>query len=471
MRWIQQLKKAAVLVICCITTVSVCLPGLHASAMFTPSFDLKSEAAILYSTDTRMTLYAKHADQEMMPGALVNLMTALICVENCQDLSGTQVTVKGSLFDPFMEYRYPSDLRYAEIYRNDVFTLEELLYAMLLTSSCEASVVIANEIGHGSVPGFVAMMNLKAEEIGMQNTHFTNPDGRYNEKQVTTAGDMLLLLQYIQANAPRVLDIARTESYSPRIRTTENHPGSSLTWEHSNIMMDADSRYYYKGVAGLKTATLQEYGRNIVLDAARDGHHYLVILMQSPIYNDKKENTYYHLLDAATVLDWAFDHFSYEEILSLNEEIAEVSVENAKDENNYVILKPREELVMLWPDNVNRSAVQRIVVKEDSVKAPVQKGQVLGSIELRYGGETLKKVDLVATSDVEQSFFRFNLSAARQFPHSRWMKTALILSIVLTVLYLGLCIYFTRIYPRRNRPVRGLVRDKRKKGTRIRRDR
>ena len=195
-----------------------------------------------------------------------------------------------------------------------------------------------------------------------------------------------------------------------------------------------------------------------------------MILMQSPIYNENKENTYYHLQDAAAVLDWAFGHFNYEEILSLNEEIAEIQVENAKNENNYVILKPREELVMLWPDTVDRSVVHRIVVKENSVKAPVQKGQVLGSIELRFGGETLKKVDLIATSDVEQSFVRFNLSAAREFRHSKWMKTALILSIVLTVLYLGVCIYFTRIYPKRTKPIRGLVRDRHKKGTRIRRD-
>ena len=470
MGWTRQLKKAAAIIICCITAIGVCLPELDASAAFTPTFELQSKAVILYSTDTKEVLFSKNPEEKMMPGSLVNLMTALLCVENNQDLAGTQVTVKGSLFDAFMDYSYPSDLRYGEIYRGDVFTLEELLYAMLLTSSCEASVVIANEIGHGSVPGFVAMMNLKAEEIGMTNTHFTNPDGRYNENQVTTAGDMLLMMQYIQAHAPKVLDIARTASFSPQIRTQENHQSGTLTWSHANIMMDEESRYYYKGAAGLKTATLQEYGRNIMVDAARDGHHYLVILMQSPIYNEKKENTYYHLQDAAAVLDWAFGHFNYEEILSLNEEIAEIPVENAKDENNYVILKPKEELVMLWPDTVDRSVVQRIVVKQDSVKAPVYKGQVLGSIELRFGGETLKKVDLVANGDVEQSFVRFNLSAAREFKHSKWMRTALILSILLTVLYLGVCVYFTRIYPRRRRPVRGLVRDKRRKGTRIRRD-
>ena len=438
--------------------------------MFTPTFDLQSKAAILYSTDTKEVLYAKNPDEKMMPGALVNLMTALICVENNQDLAGTQVTVKGSLFDAFVDYSYPSDLRYGEIYRGDVFTLEELLYAMLLTSSCEASVVIADEIGHGSVPGFVAMMNLKAEEIGMNFFFFFFLVGCFFVFLFFLFEDMLLMMQYIQEHASKVLEIARTSSYSPQIRTQENHQSGTLTWSHANIMMDEESRFYYKGAAGLKTATLQEYGRNIMVDAARDGHHYLVILMQSPIYNENKENTYYHLQDAAAVLDWAFGHFNYEEILSLNEEIAEIPVENAKNENNYVILKPREELVMLWPDTVDRSVVQRIVVKEDSVKAPVQKGQVLGSIELRFGGETLKKVDLIATSDVEQSFVRFNLSAAREFRHSKWMKTALILSIVLTALYLGVCIYFTRIYPKRTKPIRGLVRDKRKKGTRIRRD-
>ena len=79
-------------------------------------------------------------------------------------------------------------------------------------------------------------------------------------------------------------------------------------------------------------------------------------------------------------------------------------------------------------------------------------------------------MDLIATSDVEQSFVRFNLSAAREFRHSKWMKTALILSIVLTVLYLVVCVYFIRIYPKRTKPIRGLVRDRHKKGTRIRRD-
>ena len=89
MRWINSLKNTAVLLICCVTALHICLPGLRASAMFTPTFDLQSKAAILYSTDTKEVLYAKNPDEKMMPGALVNLMTALICVENNQDLAGT----------------------------------------------------------------------------------------------------------------------------------------------------------------------------------------------------------------------------------------------------------------------------------------------------------------------------------------------------------------------------------------------
>ena len=184
---IKRLRVA--LAIGIVAAVLLCGNALSVQAYtFTPDATIHSQAAILYNRDTQQILYEKNADQQQMPGHLVQIMTAIVVLQNCTDLDGTTITASDELYKTLYSYDEPDDLRYADIDNGDTLTVREYLYAMMLTSSCEASLILANQFGDGSIDGFVAKMNDTAAEIGCTATTFANPTGLYDTRQQTRHG-------------------------------------------------------------------------------------------------------------------------------------------------------------------------------------------------------------------------------------------------------------------------------------------
>ncbi len=159
---------------------------------FTLKDTIYSESAMLINLDSDVVIHEKNADAKQLPGPLVNIMTAVVCIEECSDLT-QELTIDSSVYAPLSETEYKDDLRYADIYDGDILSYNDLLYAMMLTSSIEAAQTIAYNIGEGDVSAFVDKMNQKAAEIGLTATHFTNPTGMYDKDQYTTARDMAIL--------------------------------------------------------------------------------------------------------------------------------------------------------------------------------------------------------------------------------------------------------------------------------------
>lgn len=421
---------------------------------------IQSESAIVINLDCDMTIHEKNADVQQMPGPLVNIMTAVICLENCTDLDA-EVTVDSSVYESLASTEYPEDLRYANILNGDILTVQDLLYAMMLTSSVEASSVLAYYVGDGNTENFVAMMNDKANEIGCTSTNFTNPTGMYNLNQYTTARDMAKLTQYA-LEVPLFENIATAASYTPSVPNPDNHPShNDWVWKNSNLMMDSeDEENYYSGAKGIKTGNLSAAGRNLVTMASRDGNNYLVVLLKSPLKDSEGENHFYHLEDAKSVFDWAFEHFSYQVVLPGTAEKDEVSVTLADGNKNYVLARPKEEFTMLWYDDVDTSLIksdgENIKLDMESFQAPISKGQRLGELTLTYSGEVLGTVELVAVSDVKRSMSKYNLYAAKRFPKSEWFNKAIIISSVLSGIYILICIYSFLRFKNNSKPVKSM---------------
>lgn len=438
----------------CMTILAVvlCIPVQNANALvFTPNCQVASEAAVLLNMDTGTIVYEKNADMKEMPAALTQIMTAVVVLETCQSISNERVTAKQVWFDAFADYEYQTDLRYANINAGDTLTVEDLLYAMLLTSSCEAAIMLANHFGNESEDAFVDLMNDKAAELGMTATRFTNATGLYSARQQTSAGDMMTLLQYAM-KVPRFEAIACADSYTPSAAKTAGKE-EQWAWEHSNIMMDKKSDYYCAGVRGIKTANLQAAGRSIACKASRDGNNYLLVCMNSPMYDETGANHFYHCEDAKNIIEWAFSHLSYQEVLKENVEIDEVSVANAKG-NDYVIVVPNAGYSCIWSSTADINTIQQTIQLEQDIKAPVEKGQKLGTLTLKLSGETLAEIDLVAASSVERSFWKYNLSIIPGFFCSEEWKAVGISGFCCSALYIGLCIFFYARYraERKKRP-------------------
>ncbi len=421
---------------------------------FTLKDTIHSDSAILINLDSDTVIHEKNADDKQMPGPLVNIMTAIVCIEQCTDLN-QEIIIDESIYTDLYVTEYPDDIRTAEIYNEDILTYTDLLYAMMLTSSIEASQTIAYNIGGRSVSSFVDKMNEKASELGLKSTHFTNPTGMYDENQYTSARDMTILTEYA-LSIPNFEKICSTYSYNPSVPNLERHEDrSEWIWYHSNSMMDSESDYYYPGARGVKTGNLEKGGRNIIALASKDGNNYLAVAMRSPLSDANGNTQFYHLEDARDLFNWAFNHFSYQIILAETAELGEIPVSLA-DGNDYVLARPKEEISLLWYDDIDVSLINRdnIIWYKKSLQAPVKKGELLGEVTLEYSGEALATVELIAVSNVERSTAKYNLYAAKMFPKSNWFKKAIIISCVLCGIYILICIYSFILFKNNSKPIK-----------------
>ncbi len=429
----------------------VCFCGnLRTSAVsFTPNFEIKSAAGILINTDTDAVLYQKNADTQYMPGSMVQIMTAIIVLEQCNDLS-QQITADSALYTHFTNAEYPDDVRYADIKNGDVLSVEELLYAMMLTSSCEAAVILSNEFGGGSPAAFVNMMNQKATELGCTNTNFTNATGLYSAAQKTTVNDMAIITQYALENDV-FKRIATAGSFSPYTPNLDRHD-ANWSWTHSNTMMSSANPYYTAGVEGIKTANLSAQGRNIVTQATRDGNTFLVILMAAPFEDAAGELQYYHLEDASALFEWAFAHFEYQTILSENTELGQIPVENGEGKS-YVLVKPERAYMAMWYDMADLASIVQEVTLKENVTAPIKEGDPLGTVTLKFSGEEITTINLVATSSVELSKYKYYIALVQHFPKSPWLMKAVLISLLLCAIYIVICVYAHICYKEKLKPI------------------
>ena len=113
---------------------------------FTMKTKIHSESAMVISLDTDAVIHEKNADTKQMPGPLVNIMTAVVVLENCDNLNA-EITMDEARYSDLYETEYPDDLRFTDIKNGDILTVTDLLYAMMLTSSIEASQTLASYIG------------------------------------------------------------------------------------------------------------------------------------------------------------------------------------------------------------------------------------------------------------------------------------------------------------------------------------
>ena len=440
----QKRLLSALLAAVCTAVVMLCsLPAQSAKALtFTPNSTVQSDAAVLMNLDVGEIVYEKNADRKEYPAALSQIMTAVIVLENCPDISSVSITATEGMTNALNNEEHQSELRRAGILPGDTLTVEDLLYAMMLTSSCEADYMLSEHFG-GSIEGFVTMMNEKAAALGMENTRFTTAGQLYSPRQLTTAHDMMKLLSYAMT-LPRFETIACANTYTPAGAAAAGKT-EVWSWSHSNLMVDASSDYYCNGVRGIKTGNSEDGGRSIACKASRDGINYLLICMNAPMTDPDGENHFYHLEDAANILDWAFLHLSFQEKLNEMTERGEIKVKDAKGKIDFVKVRPIAGYSCIWCDT-NSTDVHFIDDWPSEIEAPVYVGEKLGTVSVMLSGEKLAEIDVVASYTVERSFWKYNLHQIPGFFTLHQVKRILILGIVLSLVYIGLCVFFAFRY-------------------------
>ena len=160
---------------------------------------------MILEDSTGTTLYAKNMDEVLYPGSTVKIMTCLLALENSNLTDEVTMTATGvsGVTDGGANISAQLD---------EVFTMEQCLYAIMVASANDIALQVAEHIG-GSVENFVAMMNTRAAQLGCTNTVFTNPTGLPDENQHTTAHDMALIMKAATEN-PSFSPIASANTYT-----------------------------------------------------------------------------------------------------------------------------------------------------------------------------------------------------------------------------------------------------------------
>ena len=233
---------------------------------FSDEFDAQN--ALLICCDDNKIIAGRKENEKMYPASLTKVMTLIVAVENCKDLSET-VTITEDMVDPMLEL----DASMAGFQPGDTFALEDVLYGMILNSGADAALAAAKHIA-GSEEAFVELMNRKTTELGLKNTHFTNVVGLHHKENYSTAEDMALILQYAIKDA-RCRQFLEKVEYTTH--TTEVHP-EGLTFASTLFSRMYGDEMPGVKIRGGKTGYTDEAGNCIESYAEINKKTYILVL-------------------------------------------------------------------------------------------------------------------------------------------------------------------------------------------------
>ncbi len=253
------------------------------------SFDnLYSPHAILVDLDDETILMQKKSDDKIYPASLTKMMTILVAIENLDDFQ-EEIKLGHSMFENLTK----ADASIAGFQPGERVRAIDLLYGAMLPSGAECSIGLADYIA-GSESAFVKLMNEKAADLGMDNTHFANATGLHKAKHVSTVKDMSVLLCYaLQNDMFRKIFTAERYSTSP----TNIHP-DGITF-YSTMFSKVSSQSISDGkILGGKTGFTREAGLCLASLAVQGGKEYILVTAGAPGDHQSEQ---YNVTDAFSV--------------------------------------------------------------------------------------------------------------------------------------------------------------------------
>ncbi|MBE5036223.1 D-alanyl-D-alanine carboxypeptidase [Subdoligranulum sp. DSM 109015] len=399
--------------------------ALPASAMqgYTPDFEPTAEGAYIVNLDTNIVVYQKDSEKQLTAASLTKMMTMLLLLKNYQDQLDTAT---GEMTRAIDDILYGTGASLADIRPGESVTLRNLLYAMELPSGNEAAYIAAFFMG-GTVENFVAMMNEEAKALGCTGTVFTDPCG-LDTGNVTTARDAYLILRaLIQYDA--FVEIAGTSSYWMPANTQHPEPYIILS---SNKMLTQGTTYYRSYTQGGKTGSLSEGWQNFASWHTQNGETYISVLLHSSA--DQEVDPRPALTETGTLMDWVFQTFTIQSALDTTRPITERPIRYST-ETDTIMLYPADDMMTLLPADGGAALTEQTFSLPEYLTAPIEQGDVVGTVTLSINGEKLGTVDLIAGSTVARNQVLYTLTKVGEFFSGTYFKVVVILTMIVVAVY------------------------------------
>lgn len=346
-----------------------------------------SKSAILIEASTGRVLFEKNSDEQLAPASMTKIMSMLLIMDAID-------SEKISLTDSVMISKNAATMGGSQVFlqEGETYTVEQLLKGIAIASGNDAVVAMAEKVG-GSIENFVNMMNEKAKNLGLKNTHFVNPHGLDAKDHYSSARDMSIMGREL-VKYEKILEF--TSIYEDYLKK----PDGSSTWlVNTNRLVR-----FYNGVDGLKTGFTSTAGYCITTTAKKNDMRLLSVVMGADT-SDKRSN------DTVNMLNYGFNSYQVKEILKQDQVLGEITIHGGKKEKVPVSLKKNITEITSVNDK-NKTYSWTVEFQEG--KAPLKKGDIVGKVIVKdENGNVSFQEDVILMEDVEKAniwdFFSRNL--------------------------------------------------------------
>ena len=393
-----------------------------------PEITINAKSALLIDLDTEQILYEQDANETRYPASITKIMTCLLTLEAIGrgELSmDTVVTIPPEALADVTD-----DSSTAGLLAGEEVTVNDLLYCLMLASANEAANALAITVA-GDIPTFVERMNQRAEELGMTGTHFVNPHGLHDDDHYTTAWDIYRMAKEAMTHAPfrEIVSTGRYDTAATNMsepRQLYNTNGLLARYKYPG--------YVYSGTIGIKTGSTGQAGYCLCAAAKKKGHTLVSVVLGADNPTDKWGNpSRNQFIESRKLLDWGFTSFSPATLLSNETYLQEIPVKNSF-QATHVVLQPTESVKTLVPGEYDTDLLElRLHLEKEEPSAPINAGDVLGSVTVIYNGQDFGTVDMAAVSDVSYSPFLAFVSGVNIVLGNLYVRLALLVALILIV--------------------------------------
>ncbi len=358
-----------------------------ANICYAEELDIYSKSAILYNMDDDIILYEKNSEERTSIASLTKIMTCIVAIENIDNLD-QKIILKSDVFTGLAE----AGASVAGFRVGENVTFRDLLMGALLPSGADATRALALNIS-GSESEFVNLMNNKAIELGLKNTHFENTTGLESSNHYSTVKDISIILKYALKN----------QTFKDMYTTREYTTTSNLTFYSTLKKISNNYSFNVSNILGSKTGYTDEAGLCMSSIANYNNVNYLLVTAGA----DYRGNVPRQLLDAITIYNFYSTNYSYKNIINIGDYIGTID-EEYSSEKKYDITSPIT-VTKFLSNAFDTSKIKYEYNGLDKISYKNKIGEKLGSVNIIYDGSIMDTFDVFLTDTIKFSLFTFLL--------------------------------------------------------------
>ena len=355
-----------------IIVLFVWIPNVYAL-----EFNITSDYVILYNLNDDKVLYELDSEKQAQIASLTKIMTAIVGIENSKDLN-KEVVITKDIFKGIDDYTVVG------FQVGNKVTIKDLLYGTMLPSGADAVNALAIDVG-GSIDGFVKLMNQKAQELGLKNTHFDNPIGMDSENNYSTAHDVATLLKYCLKNDTfKEIFMARTYTI-PSIHKEIKSTLIGYSRSYGLVITD---------ITGAKSGFTDCSGLCLASTATIDDVNYLLVTMNA---DTKMRSNAVH--DTLEIYDYFSSNYGYQKIIKKDQKFRTIPIKWGKVDNYDI--KARDDVSLYLSNVIRKNRIKYVYEGVEELNYKLKKGDKLGTVKVIYDEDVLTTYDVYLNQDIE----------------------------------------------------------------------